>query len=113
MTSTPWQDMIKEIKATSPEALDQFRQHERERMKKLYHEQLGVKTMCPICLKEVSTGWLAQHQQSSSCKPVGVGSVFRQLTDKDLKRREAKREYVRQWRERKKEQEQQNQATQQ
>ena len=110
MTSTPWQEMINEIKAKSPEALEQFRQHERDRLKKLYHEQQAVKTNCPICLKEVSTGRLVLHQESRACKPVGVGSVARKITEKDEKRREYKKEYARQWRERKKQQEQQHQT---
>ena len=110
MSSTPWQEMINQIKAKSPEALEEFRQHERERIKKIYHEQQAVKTNCPICLKEVSTGWLAQHQESRACKPVGVGSVARRITEKDEKRREHKKEYAKQWRERKKQQEQQHQT---
>ena len=88
MTSTPWQQMINEIKAKSLEALEQFRQHERYRLKILDHEQQAVKTNCPICLKEVSTGRLALHQESRICKPVGVGSVVRKLTERDLVRRE-------------------------
>ena len=110
MASTPWQEMINEIKAKSPEALEEFRQHERGRLKKLQHEKQAVKTNCPICLKEVSTGRLALHQESRACKPVGVGSVVRKITEKDLERREKHKEYMKAWKQRKKEQEQQNQT---
>ena len=84
------------------EELERFKQYERERLKRFYRERLAVKVHCPICLKQITQGALEKHQESRLCKPVGQGSVVRELTEKYLQRREYHKEYVKKWRERQK-----------
>ena len=58
------------------EQLAEHRQHERERFKRYYYQHLAIKVRCPICLKEITQGGLAKHQQSRLCKAVGKSSVL-------------------------------------
>ena len=82
MSSTPWQEMINQIKAKSPEALEEFRQHERERLKKLYHEQQAVKTNCPICLNKFQQVGLLNIKRVVHASPLVLAQSQEELQRK-------------------------------
>jgi hypothetical protein len=83
----------------APEDIERFRKYEGERVNKYYQENPAPKVQCPICAREVSQGWLENHQESRWCKPFGTGHE-RDFTEKDQVRRNKKREFCRAWRER-------------
>ena len=88
--------------------MEEFKNYEKQRFKKYYDEKLGIKVCCPICNREVTAGRLTNHQKTKLCKPIGSNTIVRENTEKDLERREWHKEYAKQWRERKKTQNQPN-----
>ena len=93
------------LSSLSPEARAKYRECENARIRKFYQANHAPKVNCPICNKEVSTGWLAKHQESRSCKPpVKVGDVVRARRANEEEYRTYHKEYAKQWRERKKQQ---------
>ena len=86
------------INSLTPEALEKQRQYDRAKAKKWYQENCAPKVNCPMCNKEVSKGFLPK-QESRLCKPLPqVGEVVRAA---NFERRERRREYMKEWRERK------------
>ena len=87
------------LASLSPEDRKKYRDCENARVKKFYQENYAPKVNYPICNKEVSTGWLPKHQESRLCKPLPqVGEVVRAC---NFERRDKRREYMKEWRERK------------
>ena len=91
-----------DLSVMTAEQLAEHRQHERERVKRYYDKYLAIKVHCPICLKELTQGSLAKHQQSRLCKPVGKGSVVRAPRANEEEYRAYHKEYAEHWRERQK-----------
>ena len=66
-----------------------------------FPEEISMKTRCEICYKELDTGSLPEHQQSSLCKP--IPDIAKRLIIKARARHEYRKRYPNGWADRSRE----------